>query len=81
MEIVWGIVATAFLGLLAVVWNLLNDKIKAHKEHCDDEIEKLWNQVGRDSNSGMRFEVHKIPSIQTTLIMHGDLIKRQRDER
>jgi hypothetical protein len=81
MEIAIGIGATVILGLLAVVWNLLNEKIKSHKEHCDDEIKQLWAQIGRDSHSGMRAEVHKIPSIQTTLLMHGDLIRRARDER
>ncbi len=81
MEIAIGIIATVFIALIAVVWNQLNEKIKSHKEHCDDEINKLWDQIGRDSHSGMRAEVHKIPSLQTALLLHGDMMKRQLDQR
>jgi hypothetical protein len=58
MEIAIGITATVVLALLGVVWNLLNDKIAEHKDDCDKEIAKLWDQIGRDSNSGMRVHVH-----------------------
>lgn len=58
----WLLVAIALaplVGILSgVIWKQLNDKITAHKEHCDEEIEKLWNQIGRDSSSGMRKLVH-----------------------
>ncbi len=81
LELVITVAATVILGLIAVVWNQLNEKIKSHKEGCDDEIKRLWDQIGRDSHSGMRAEVHKIPSLQSALLLHGDIIKRQRDER
>jgi hypothetical protein len=58
MEWLYGLVGVAFLGLVGLVWSLLNDKIKEHKDHCDDEIKRLWDQIGRDSNSGMRHKVH-----------------------
>jgi hypothetical protein len=59
MEWLYGLVGVAFLGLVGLVWNLLNDKIKEHKDHCDDEIKRLWDQIGRDSFSGMRKIVHE----------------------
>jgi hypothetical protein len=58
MEWLYGLVGVAFLGLVGLVWSLLNDKIKEHKDHCDEEVKRLWDQIGRDSNSGMRHKVH-----------------------
>jgi hypothetical protein len=59
VEWLYGLIGAAFLGLVALVWNLLNEKIREHKEDCDKEISKLWDQIGRDSFSGMRKSVHE----------------------
>lgn len=63
----WLLVVIALaplVGILAgVIWKQLNDKIMAHKDHCDEEIEKLWNQIGKDSFSGMRRTVHSVESL------------------
>lgn len=53
-----GIVAAIILGLIAVVWNLLNEKIRSIREECTARDDALWNQIGRDSFSGMRRIVH-----------------------
>jgi hypothetical protein len=58
MELLIGIIATVVIGLVGVVWYQMQEKIRDHKEHCDKEIEDLWVQIGRDSNSGMRHKVH-----------------------
>lgn len=63
MEWLWGLLGAAFLGLIAVVWNLLNEKIREHKEDCDKEIAKLWDQIGKDSYSGMRKSVHSMQGL------------------
>lgn len=58
MDWLYGLIGVAFLGLLGVVWNQMNEKMREHKEACDKDIEALWLQIGRDSNSGMRKSVH-----------------------
>ncbi len=63
MEWLYGLLGVAFLGLIGLVWNLLNEKIRAHKADCDKEIAHLWDQVGRDSYSGMRKSVHELNGV------------------
>lgn len=58
MEYIAGIVVTVLLALLAVVWNLLNEKIERNKTECEERDKRIWDQLGRDSQSGMRFDVH-----------------------
>lgn len=41
-------------GLLGVIWSLLNGR-----------IESLWDQVGRDSDHGMRRTVHNTSNLCT----------------
>ncbi len=68
--------------LVAVIWHQLNEKIREHKEACDEDVEKLWDQIGRDSDSGMRKRVHQSAPIAS----HFELEKRvylleRKDER
>lgn len=58
MEIAAGIVATALFGLIGIVWSMLNDKINANRAECEERDKRIWEQVGRDSFSGMRKIVH-----------------------
>lgn len=68
MEIIVGIVATILLGLIAVVWNMLNDKINSNREECEERDQRLWDQIGRDSYSGMRKMVHGMEGNTQALI-------------
>jgi hypothetical protein len=52
-EWLWAlIIGAVVLGLLATVWRM-------HETHDRERIESLWDQIGRDSKSGMREIVHK----------------------
>lgn len=42
------------MGLIALVWKMLNDKIDA-----------IWNQVGRSSEEGMRKNLHGLRNEMT----------------
>ncbi len=63
-----GIVASVLASLIAGVWKLLNDKIadgqREQKAQIDREVTKLWDQIGRDSNTGMRVHVHDIVNVK-----------------
>ncbi len=58
MEVAIGIGATVVLALIGVVWSLLNEKIRTFKEECEERDSRIWDQIGRDSDSGMRKAVH-----------------------
>jgi hypothetical protein len=58
--------------LLGVIWHLLNEKIREHKEACDEDASRLWDQIGRDSDSGMRKRVHQ----SAPMAAHVDLERR-----
>lgn len=52
-EWLWALVIGAVvLGLVATVW-------RAHENHDRERIESIWDQIGRDSKSGMREIVHE----------------------
>lgn len=72
MEWFYGLIGVAFLGLIGIVWNMLNEKIRDHKADCEKATAALWDQVGRDSLSGMRFMVHNA----TPMGDHVDLESR-----
>lgn len=71
--------------LLGVIWHLLNEKIRAHKEACDKDASQLWDQIGRDSNSGMRLRVHQSVSMghytELEHRVHALEMKAERDAR
>lgn len=51
-EWMWSIaVGVVVVGLLGVVW-------RAHETRDEERNERLWDQVGRDSESGMRKITH-----------------------
>jgi hypothetical protein len=58
--------------LLGVIWHLLNEKIREHKEACDKDVSLLLDQIGRDSDSGMRKRVHQ----SVPMGAHVDLERR-----
>ena len=52
-EWLWAlIIGAVVLGLLGTVWRM-------HETHDRERIESIWDQIGRDSKSGMREIVHK----------------------
>lgn len=57
------VVLAVIVPLLAVIWRLLNEKIREHKEACDKDVSVLWDQIGRDSDTGMRKRVHQSVSM------------------
>ena len=70
MDWLYPIVAGVIIALIGVVWKMLNDKIDAQAKaitikfemaakNIEDKIDMLWNQIGRDSESGMRQMVHE----------------------
>lgn len=63
MDWLYTLIGLAGIGLLGVIWNLMNEKMREHKAACDKEIEKLWDQIGKDSFSGMRKVVHSVASL------------------
>lgn len=65
MDWLYALIGGAFLGLIALVWRLLNEKIGA-----------LWQQIGRDSNSGMRIHVHDIANVKTqNIALHERIVR------
>lgn len=65
MDWLYTLIGGAFLGLIALVWKLLNEKIEA-----------LWLQIGKDSNSGMRVHVHDIANVKTqNIAIHERLVR------
>jgi hypothetical protein len=56
----FGIGAGVAVPLIGVIWRQLNERIKDHKADCDKQIAALWDQIGRDSISGMRKIVHSV---------------------
>ena len=67
-----GIGVAIFVTLVGIIWKMLNDKIASHKSDCDKEIAKIWDQIGRDSSSGMRAKVHN----STSMGSHFELERR-----
>lgn len=65
LAIIVGIVS----ALVGVVWWQLNSKI-------DRELELLWNQVGRDSNSGMRPAFHDMQNVKARTEGLGERVTR-----
>lgn len=72
MEWLYGLLGAAFLALVGAVWKLMNDKMKEHRDECQKDISAIWNQIGRDSGSGMRYKVHN----STPMGAHMELEKR-----
>lgn len=54
-----GIVLAVVVPLVGALWHLLKEKIEEHKDTCDKDIAAIWDQIGRDSGSGMRRKVHQ----------------------
>lgn len=46
-----GAIIVALMALAGLVW-------RAHEKRDDERNDALWDQVGRDSESGMRRTVH-----------------------
>lgn len=75
------------MPLLAIIWHQLNEKISAHKKACDQamqdhkeandrEFDKLWTQIGKDSNSGMRVHVHDIVNVKGNIVSLHERVSR-----
>lgn len=72
MDWLYALIGGAFLGLLGIVWSMLNEKIREHKADCEKATAALWDQIGRNSGEGMRFLVHNA----TPMGAHADLDRR-----
>jgi hypothetical protein len=71
-EWLWSIVVgIALAGLVSALYGLavrrIDEQASALGKSIDERFDALWNQIGRDSQSGMRGDVHKIGSLQQTL--------------
>lgn len=64
-----ALIGAAFFALAGVVWKLLNDKIERNDK-------ALWDQIGRDSNSGMRVHVHDVINVKSNQQYLHDRIER-----
>ncbi len=54
----YALIGAAFLALIGVIWTLVQKQFADIRRECSERDEMLWNQVGRDSFSGMRKIVH-----------------------
>lgn len=69
MEWLWGLIGAAFLGLVGIVWSLLNGKLDDIRRECKERDDAIWDQIGRDSESGMRYKVHNaVPNGEFVLL-------------
>lgn len=50
--LVQTLVVVGLFGLIGVIW-------RTHENHDRERISQIWDQIGRDSKSGMREIVHK----------------------
>jgi len=46
------LIGVVIVGLAGLIW-------RAHEKRDEERFTDLWNQIGRDSKSGMREVVHK----------------------
>jgi hypothetical protein len=60
-EWLWAlIIGAVVLGLVTTVWRM-------HETHDKERNEHIWDQIGRDSRSGMREILHKCANALTRL--------------
>jgi heme A synthase len=60
-EWLWAlVVGVVVIGLVAYIW-------RTHEERDRERSEHIWDQIGRDSKSGMREIVHKCANALTRL--------------
>lgn len=69
-EWAWALViGTVIIGLVGVIWRM-------HENHDQERNKNIWDQIGRDSKSGMREVVH---DAATQILVHaGALEEMQR---
>jgi hypothetical protein len=63
------LIGTVILGLVAYVWRM-------HENHDQERIRIIWDQIGRDSESGMRRVVH---DTHNKVSLNHDAIERAED--
>lgn len=68
------LVVAGLIGLAASIW-------RAHEKRDEERFNDVWNQIGRDSNSGMRKKVHDTPSLALKLDDLKERVERLEDER
>jgi hypothetical protein len=68
------IIVTSLLTLIAAIW-------RAHEKRDEERFTDVWNQIGRDGNSGMRKNVHDVPGIALTVDDLRERVARLEDER
>jgi hypothetical protein len=60
-EWLWALaIGAVVLGLVTTVWRM-------HETHDKERNEHIWDQIGRDSRSGMREILHKCANALTRL--------------
>lgn len=68
------LVGVVIVSLAAAVW-------RAHEKRDEERFHAIWDQIGRDSNSGMRKAVHDTPGLALMLDDVKERVARLEDER
>lgn len=75
------LVGVVIVGLAAAVW-------RAHERRIQERFDDIWNQIGRDSEHGMRKIVHRTANEMSWVVPELDDLKerverleRKEDER
>ena len=61
---------SGLLGLLAYAW-------RTHELHDRERNEHIWDQIGRDSHSGMRQRVHHTANVADASVKEIDELRRR----
>jgi len=64
------LVVAGLIGLAAVVW-------RAHEQRDAERFNALWDQIGRDSKSGMREIVHRTANEMSWVVPELDEVKER----
>lgn len=67
------LVGVVIVGLAAVVW-------RAHEKRDEERFNAIWDQIGRDSKSGMREVVHRTSNQMSWVAPELDDLKERFDK-
>jgi hypothetical protein len=68
MEWLYGFVGAAFLAGMGVIWKMHKDAIARIERDCEERDKRIWDQIGHDSHSGMRRDLHAMHGIPEAVI-------------
>jgi len=64
------LVVAGLVGLATVVW-------RAHEQRDEERFNAIWDQIGRDSKSGMREIVHRTANEMSWVVPELDEVKER----